>query len=199
METYNREKLYNRNVHLYLESNPNPNSLKFVVNFMLVPEGKSYDFPDMASAQGAPLALEIFDSFPFVERVFYMSNFITITKSNDVAWDDIKEDLKAFIKNYIEEDKPLLEVENEDHATEHVDESEVEVKIKGILEEYIRPAVEQDGGAITFHSYHDGIVKVVLQGSCSGCPSSMFTLKAGIENLLKRFIPEVTSVEAING
>ncbi len=199
METYNREKLYNRNVHLYLESNPNPNSLKFVVNFMLVPEGKSYDFPDMASAQCAPLALEIFDSFPFVERVFYMSNFITITKSNDVAWDDIKEDLKAFIKNYIEEDKPLLEVENEDHATEHVDESEVEVKIKGILEEYIRPAVEQDGGAITFHSYHDGIVKVVLQGSCSGCPSSMFTLKAGIENLLKRFIPEVTSVEAING
>lgn len=199
MENFNRDSLYNRNVHIYLESNPNPNSLKFVVNFMLVPEGKSYDFPDMASAQGAPLALELFDTFPFVERVFYMSNFITVTKSADVEWDDIKNNIKEFIKNYIESDQPLLEEVDENIEVAPVDGSELEMKIKGILEEYIRPAVEQDGGAISFHSYDEGVVRVLLQGSCSGCPSSIFTLKAGIENLLKRFIPEVKAVEAING
>jgi NFU1 iron-sulfur cluster scaffold homolog, mitochondrial len=198
MEKFDRDKLYNRNVHIYLESNPNPNSLKFVVNFMLVPEGKSYDFPDMASAQGAPLALELFDNFPFVERVFYMSNFVTVTKSADVEWDDIKDDIKKFIKDHIETDQPLLS--EEDLADEaSFDGPEVEMRIRGILEEYIRPAVEQDGGAISFHSYHDGVVKVLLQGSCSGCPSAIFTLKAGIENLLKRFIPEVKAVEALNG
>jgi NFU1 iron-sulfur cluster scaffold homolog, mitochondrial len=198
MENFKRDKLYNRNVHIYLESNPNPNSLKFVVNFMLVPEGKSYDFPDMASAQGAPLALELFDTFPFVERVFYMSNFITVTKSADVEWDDIKNNIKDFIKDYIESDQPLLE-EDDENIEVAIDGSELEMKIRGILDEYIRPAVEQDGGAISFHSYEDGVVKVLLQGSCSGCPSSIFTLKAGIENLLKRFIPEVKAVEAING
>jgi NFU1 iron-sulfur cluster scaffold homolog, mitochondrial len=197
MENFKRDKLYNRNVHIYLESNPNPNSLKFVVNFMLVPEGKSYDFPDMASAQGAPLALELFDTFPFVERVFYMSNFITVTKSADVEWDDIKNNIKDFIKDYIESDQPLLE--EDENIEVAIDGSELEMKIRGILDEYIRPAVEQDGGAISFHSYEDGVVKVLLQGSCSGCPSSIFTLKAGIENLLKRFIPEVKAVEAING
>jgi NFU1 iron-sulfur cluster scaffold homolog, mitochondrial len=197
MENFKRDKLYNRNVHIYLESNPNPNSLKFVVNFMLVPEGKSYDFPDMASAQGAPLALELFDTFPFVERVFYMSNFITVTKSADVEWDDIKNNIKDFIKDYIESDQPLLE--EDENIEVAIDGSELEMKIRGILDEYIRPAVEQDGGAISFHSYEDGVVKVLLQGSCSGCPSSIFTLKAGIENLLKRFLPEVKAVEAING
>jgi len=195
METYNREKLYGRKAHLYLESNPNPNSLKFVANFMLVPEGKSYDFPDIQSAENAPLARELFDNFPFVERVFYMSNFITITKSQDVEWDDIKDPLKDFIRDYIESDKPLLNVD-EHHDDETEVGSEVEMKIRAILDDYVKPAVEQDGGAISFHSYHDGVVTVQLKGSCSGCPSSTFTLKAGIENLLKRFIPEVKSVVA---
>lgn len=195
MESYNREKLYGRKAHLYLESNPNPNSLKFVANFMLVSEGKSYDFPDSASAEKAPLAREIFDNFPFVERVFYMSNFITITKIQDVEWDDIKNPLKDFIGEYIESDKPLLDDE-EHHDEEAAEETEVEMKIRSILEEYVKPAVEQDGGAISFHSYQDGVVKVELKGSCSGCPSSVFTLKAGIENLLKRFIPEVQTVIA---
>lgn len=201
METYDKEKLYSRNVHIYLESNPNPNSLKFVVNFMLVPEGASYDFPDLESAANAPLASELFKNFPSVVRVFYMSNFVTITKKEEVEWEEIKHELKVFIKDYIEADKPLLneEAEQEPVQEEHEESSEVEVKIKGILEEYIKPAVEQDGGAIAFHSYDEGTVKVVLQGSCSGCPSSMITLKAGIENLLKRFIPEVQHVEALEG
>lgn len=201
METYDKERLYNRQVHIYLESNPNPNSLKFVVNFMLVPEGLSYDFPDAASAENAPLAKALFEKFTSVIRVFYMSNFITVTKKEEVEWIEIKDDIKHFIKEYIEADKPLLTETEEDESAEESgrEESEAEIKIKGILEEYIKPAVEQDGGAIAFHSYEDGVVKVLLQGSCSGCPSSIVTLKAGIENLLKRFIPEVQAVEALEG
>jgi len=195
METYDREKMYQRNVTVYLEANPNPNSLKFVVNFMLVPEGNNYDFPDAASAENAPLAQELF-KFPFVERVFYMSNFVTVTKSDSVEWAEIKDELRIFIKDYLDAEKPLLNEQAEETSKEAEEESEIEIKIKGILDEYIKPAVEQDGGAIGFHSFEDGVVKVNLQGSCSGCPSSMVTLKAGIENLLKRFVPEVQSVEA---
>lgn len=190
----------NKAVNLYLEANPNPNSLKFVANFMLVPEGKSYDFPDAASAKHAPLAKELF-GFEHVERVFYLSNFVTITKSNKVDWLEIQNDLKAHIKSYLESDKPLLTEQYQEVAEETVSENakqgtEVEEKIKQILEEYIKPAVEQDGGAISFHSYNDGIVKVLLQGSCSGCPSATITLKAGIENLLKKMIPDVKEVVA---
>lgn len=195
METI-KEKNQDKKVHIYLESNPNPNSLKFVVNFMLVPDGESYDFPDEASAEHAPLARELFD-FEHIKRVFYMSNFITVTKSDEVAWIDIQEDIKEYIKSYLEEGKPVLV--NEAFASGSAineDDSETAKKIKGILDEYIRPAVEQDGGAISFHSFDQGVVKVLLQGSCSGCPSSTVTLKAGIENLLKTMLPEVKAVEA---
>lgn len=196
MDTLDRDKLYQRNVNIYLEANPNPNSMKFVVNYMLLPEGESYDFPDQESASNAPLAHELFN-FDYIRRVFYMSNFITITKMEDVAWHEVKDELKNFIKLYLEADKPIINEEAQSTGQEISEEdSEVEIKIKTILEEYIKPAVEQDGGAITFHSFHDGVVKVLLQGSCSGCPSSTVTLKAGIENLLKRMIPEVKEVEA---
>jgi len=182
-------------VTIYLEANPNPNSLKFVANFMLVSEGKSYDFPDVVAAKSAPLANELF-KFDYVTRVFYMSNFITVTKSQTVEWAEIQEELKSFIKNYIESDQPLLSHEEEDVKEFTEDETDMDHKIKEILEEYVQPAVEQDGGAISFHSYQDGVVKLLLQGSCSGCPSSTITLKAGIENLLKRMIPEIKAVEA---
>jgi Fe-S cluster biogenesis protein NfuA len=185
-----------KNVHIYLESNPNPNSLKFVVNEMLIPDGMSFDFPDAESAENAPLAKELF-TYPFVDRVFYMSNFITVTKTNDVEWLEIQQVLKQHIKTFLESGKFIIEIsEPEEASTEG--ETETVKKIKTILEEYIRPAVEQDGGAITFHSFKDRIVKVRLQGSCSGCPSSMVTLKAGIENLFQRMMPEeVSAVEAI--
>jgi len=182
-------------VTIYLEANPNPNSLKFVADFMLVSEGKSYDFPDVVAAKSAPLANELF-KFDYVTRVFYMSNFITVTKSQTVEWAEIQEELKSFIKNYIESDQPLLSQEEEDVQEYTEDETDMDHKIKEILEEYVQPAVEQDGGAISFHSYQDGVVKLLLQGSCSGCPSSTITLKAGIENLLKRMIPEIKAVEA---
>ena len=181
-------------VTIYLEANPNPNSLKFVANFMLVPEGKNYDFPDVVAAKSAPLANELF-KFDYVTRVFYMSNFITVTKSQTVEWAEIQEELKSFIKNYLELDQPLLSQENQVKESAE-DETEMDHKIKEILEQYVQPAVEQDGGAISFHSYQDGVVKLLLQGSCSGCPSSTITLKAGIENLLKKMIPEIKAVEA---
>jgi Fe-S cluster biogenesis protein NfuA len=184
-----------KNISIYLESNPNPNSLKFVVNEMLIPDGISFDFPNSASAGNAPLALELFN-YPFVDRVFYMSNFITVTKKEDVEWLEIQNTIKDHIKNFLESGKYIIEVK-EETAESAEEETETVKKIKSILEEYIRPAVEQDGGAITFHSFHDGIVKVKLQGSCSGCPSSMVTLKAGIENLFVRMMPgEIKSVEA---
>jgi NFU1 iron-sulfur cluster scaffold homolog, mitochondrial len=185
-----------KNVHIYLESNPNPNSLKFVVNEMLVPEGLSFDFPDRDSAGVSPLAQELFD-FPFVDRVFFMSNFITVTKKEDIDWLEIQQQLKEYIKQYLEAGKFIIEFNEADTAPAE-EETDTIRKIKAILEEYIRPAVEQDGGAITYHSFQEGIVKVRLQGSCSGCPSSTVTLKAGIENLFKRMLPgEVLAVEAL--
>lgn len=185
-----------KHIHIYLESNPNPNSLKFVVNEMLVPEGMSFDFPDVASAKNAPLAQELFE-YPFVDRVFYMSNFITVTKKGDVEWLEIQSVLKDHIRRFLESGRFIIEVNDEPGAAAE-EETETVRKIRTILEEYIRPAVEQDGGAITYHSFRDGIVKVRLQGSCSGCPSSMVTLKAGIENLFKRMMPdEIHGVEAL--
>jgi len=185
-----------KNIHIYLESNPNPNSLKFVVNEMLVPEGMSFDFPDAASAEEAPLAKELFE-YPFVERVFYMNNFVTVTKNEDSEWLEIQDSLKKHIQSFLESGKLILDVKVPASATGE-EETETIKKIKTILDEYIRPAVEQDGGAITYHSYANKRVTVTLQGSCSGCPSSTVTLKAGIENLFKKMMPEeVEEVEAL--
>lgn len=186
-----------KRIHLYLESNPNPNSLKFVVNEMLVPEGMSFDFPDALSAQDAPLAKELFE-YPFVDRVFYMSNFITVTKKESVEWLEIQDKLKKHIQAFLESDKLILDQKAPEAGEGSEYDSETVIKIKTILDEYIRPAVEQDGGAITFHSFKEGVVTVNLQGSCSGCPSSTITLKAGIENLFQRMMPDdVKSVEAL--
>jgi Fe-S cluster biogenesis protein NfuA len=136
-------------------------------------------------------------TYPYVDRVFFASNFVTITKKDDVEWLEIQSVLKDHIKKYLEAGKFIIEVNHEEDAVQE-EETETIKKIKAILEDYIRPAVEQDGGAITYHSFVDGIVKVRLQGSCSGCPSSMITLKAGIENLFTRMIPgEVKAVEAL--
>ncbi len=186
-----------RPVHIYMEANPNPNSLKFVVNFMLAGDGLSYDYPDMESAGNSPLARELFN-FASVDRVFVAANFVTVTKKDDVEWPEIQDFIRNHIKKYLEIGKLAVEVDafDKDPLFDEND-SETVKKIKGILDEYIRPAVEQDGGAIVFHSFHDGVVKVLLQGSCSGCPSSTVTLKAGIQNLLTRMLPdEVKEVEA---
>ncbi len=196
METYNRDKMYNRAVNLYMEANPNPNSLKFVANYMLVEEGTSYDYPDLESARKAPLALELF-KFDYVERVFYMSNFVTVTKSPDVEWLEVQDEIRQLITQHLQEEKPLLIDDSEaSDDSNDIDSTSLESKIKNVLDEYVRPAVEMDGGAIQFHSFENGVVKLLLQGACSGCPSSTITLKSGIENLLKRMVPEVKEVLA---
>ncbi len=188
------------NLNIYIESNPNPNSLKFVTNIMLVDEGIVKDYPDIQSAEDSPLAKKLFH-FNYVKRVFIMSNFITITKSEKFSWEEIKLDLRDFIKKYIEEEKEIISKAKKQSSVKSESESEsesnnIDEKIKNILEEYIKPAVEQDGGAIDFESFDNGRVTVSLKGACSGCPSSTLTLKSGIENLLKRFIPEVKEVVA---
>jgi len=195
METYDKDQLYKRQVNLYIETNPNPNAMKFVANFMMFNDGESYDFADPNAASASPLASALFE-FSFVDRVFFMSNFITITKKDGFAWEEIGNELKSFIKDYLEAEKPFFEDADTKAETKKEEESETVTRIKEILEEYIKPAVEQDGGAIIFDSYEKGTVKVLLQGSCSGCPSSILTLKAGIENLLKSMLPEIQAVEA---
>ena len=186
-------------VTIYTESNPNPNSLKFVANFMLVPEGVSRDYPSIEDTHEAPLAKEIFENFSYVTRVFYMSNFVTVTKNEETEWFEVKNEIQQFIKSHLEADKPVLTEKIEQTLDEQLTGDDAIAKIKGVLEEYIRPAVEMDGGAIAFHSFEEGTVKVLLQGSCSGCPSSTVTLKSGIENLLKRMVPEVKEVVAEEG
>jgi len=188
-------------VTIYVESNPNPNALKFVANFMLLPEGLHFDYPDIQSASNSTLAQELF-TFPFVTRVFIMSNFVTVTKDDQTDWEEVKTGIKAHIIHYLDAEKDAVDIsQNSEEVKEKSSENESDIvaNIKSILAEYIRPAVEQDGGAIAFESFEDGLVKVVLQGACSGCPSSTLTLKAGIENLLKRMVPEVKQVEAVNG
>jgi NFU1 iron-sulfur cluster scaffold homolog, mitochondrial len=190
-------------ISIYTEYTPNPQSMKFVANIMLVEDGKILEFTDQAQTKDAPLANKLFQ-FPFVKSVFISANFVTITKIDGLEWEDISVELKDFIRNYISSGKPVLGGTNslEQKVVElnsPVATSPLDQKIIDILDEYIKPAVEQDGGAISFKSYENGRVNVILQGSCNGCPSSTMTLKAGIEGLLKRFIPEVKEVVAVGG
>ena len=194
--------MYPQPIFVYTEQSPNPNSMKFVLNFELVPEGLSFDYPDVATAmadgKASPLAADLFQ-FPHVQRVFIASNFVTITKDEATDWGTVLYDTKTFLKIYFDQNQPIFANQTVDSNTTLVDtDTETIRKIKAVLDQYVRPAVESDGGAINFHSFDEqsGTVKVMLQGSCSGCPSSTITLKAGIENLLTRMVPEVKTVLA---
>ncbi|PWJ43957.1 NifU family protein [Sediminitomix flava] len=197
-EEFNREKLYDHTITIYTEANPNPNSMKFMLSFMLIKNGDTFDFPDLEAAKISPLATELFEKFDFIERIFYMSNFITITKKEEVVWNEVIPQMKEYLTEYFREKKPVFDESKEVAEDGSEDDTEAIKMIKSVLEEYIKPAVEMDGGAIQFHSFDEesGVVKVLLQGSCSGCPSSTITLKAGIENMLKRMVPTVKEVVA---
>ena len=188
-------------ISIYTEMTPNPETMKFVANKLLYP-GKSIDFPDIESAKPSPLATELF-GFPFVKAVFIASNFVTLTKTSDTEdWQDVIPSIRQFLKEYLEEGKPVVNEEEvasmktESSNAVAADDDDVVKRIKELLDNYVRPAVEMDGGAIQFKSYEDGTVNLAMQGSCSGCPSSMITLKAGIEGMMKRMIPEVKEVVA---
>lgn len=185
----------NKVVEVYTEMTPNPETMKFVADINLY-AGNSADFADEQSAKVSALATELF-GFPFVKGVFIMNNFVTVTKSQETDWMDVSLSLRDFIKNYLEEGKEIISPDYKPahHAEQHSEEVVV-AKIKEMLDNYVKPAVEMDGGAIQFKSFRDGKVELMLQGSCSGCPSSMITLKAGIEGLLKRMVPEVQEVVA---
>jgi NFU1 iron-sulfur cluster scaffold homolog, mitochondrial len=196
-------------VTVYAEMTPNPSTMKFVANKHLLGTGDSAEFQTMASAKGySPLAEELFQ-LPFVQAVFIASNFVTITKTDNLSWDFITMELREFIRNWIADGKDILvmmppkvaaESENSTEAPKKVFAvSEYDEAICDLLDEYVRPAVANDGGAIDFRGFEDGVVTVVLKGSCSGCPSSTATLKGGIENLLKQHLPEVKEVVAENG
>ena len=191
------------NYSIYAESTPNPAVMKFVSNRILVSENLEILSPE--DARQMPIASAIFN-FPFVKGLFISGNFIAITKNASAKWDDIAMQLRVFITNFLnKEGKEGLEIIEEKMIKEAeqkiekqvVNFSEMEKKIAAILEEYIRPAVESDGGFISLKSFKDGVVSVVLKGACSGCPSSSLTLKQGIEGLLtQRFPNQIKEVVA---
>ncbi len=193
-------------VSIYAEMTPNPATMKFVANKHLLGTGDSAQFNSKAEAKGySPLAEELFN-LPFVNGVFIASNFVTITKTDNLSWDFITMELREFIKNWIEDGKDILvmmppiapQSTDESKPTKTYEPSELDDAIRACLDEYVAPAVANDGGAIDFLGYENGTVNVLLKGSCSGCPSSTATLKGGIETLLKQHFPEVEEVVAEN-
>jgi Fe-S cluster biogenesis protein NfuA len=177
------------NITVYTESTPNPATMKFIVNKLLI--NGSVDYATKESADTSKFASELY-KFNFVNGVFFASNFVTVTKTEDAIWADIEPILKEFVKGAVESDY-TVQVNAQEEDVNFVG-TEVEIKIQQILNDYVKPAVEQDGGAISFKSFNEGIVTVELRGSCSGCPSSTITLKSGIQSLLQRMVPEVKEV-----
>ena len=194
-------------VTVYSELTPNPETMKFVANKSLLGPGDSVEFNSKADAKGySPLAEELFN-LPFVKGVFIASNFVAVTKTDNLSWDFITMELREFIRNWIADGKEILvampskvsEKKENTSSVKKYEVSEYDDAIRELLDEYVKPAVESDGGAIEFRGYKDGVVTVVLRGACSGCPSSTATLKGGIEQLLKQHLPEVKEVIAENG
>lgn len=193
-------------ITVYGETTPNPSALKFVVSRMLT--RTAVEFKNIDQTASSPLAKELF-KFPYVKEIFIDENYISVTKYDINNWDEITLELRSYIKQFIENGGTVLEenfvqetLVEETKKTEDFDNLDVtSQKIINILEEYVKPAVAADGGNIAFESYNeeDKVVKVILQGACSGCPSSTFTLKSGIESLLKTMLNDDTIiVEAAN-
>lgn len=198
----------NKVIEVYAESTPNPAALKFVTGRILLGEGQ-VEYYNKQQAAISPLASQLFD-FSGVKSVFITGNFITIVKDNDADWYELMPIFREFIKSFLSSGEKVFlsnpinpSIGNTEGVKEEirqpVSEGEMESQIRSVLEEYVLPAVEQDGGHISFVSYDDGVVKVLLQGACSGCPSSTMTLKSGIENLLTRMVPGVKEVVAVEG
>jgi len=179
------------------ESTPNPATLKFLPGRDVMGAGGALDFPDAASAKRSPLAARLF-GLDDVERVYFGADFISVTKKSG-EWQHLKPAILGAIMEHFTSGAPLVDegatASNGDmHDAYDGEDAEIVSQIKELLDTRIRPAVAQDGGDITFHSFEDGTVYLHMRGSCSGCPSSTLTLQQGIENLLKHYIPEVTRV-----
>ena len=196
-------------VTVYSEMTPNPSTMKFVANKHLLLPGDSVEFKSLKEAKGySPIAEALFD-FPFVAGVFITANFVTVVKTDNVPWDFITMELREFVRAWLSEGKEVLikmpevisEEDQEGPANKKnkvYKKSEFDTQINELLEKYVKPAVENDGGAIEFLGFEEGVVTVLLKGACAGCPSSTATLKGGVENLLKQHLPEVKEVVAEN-
>ena len=191
------KKEKNNPISIYTESTPNPSVLKFVSNKLIVED--SFEFNNIDEAQEVEFVKKLFE-FSYIKSIYISKNFVSITKYDLKNWDEVTLELRNFIKNYLEINE--INFKRKEVETEKIDLDETSKKIISILDEYIKPAVSSDGGNILFDSYDKDkkLVKVILQGACSGCPSSTVTLKNGIENMLKEMLSDkVNSVEAING
>ena len=197
------KKIDNTPVELYFEGTPNPASYKLLTSRTLVPSDQPFDFIPPVNAQEAPLPAALFKHFPLT-RIFIMHNFITVTCANAQVFEEVAPQLIDFVKQYLEASGTVLETQLTAKAQANTptpaknskEEHAITEQIKQVLDEYVKPAIARDGGAITFHSFVDGVVRLNLQGACSGCPSATITLQAGIEQLLKSMIPQVQKVEA---
>lgn len=194
-------------LNIYAESTPNPAIMKFVANILLVPDEKSFEIGPDDDLSAFPLAARLF-SFPFITRVYMTSNFLSLSKSDGIDWNDVFHELREFIYNYIVTGHPIIKFEDLPQASNSKDEdpkeelvharasTDIEKEIVAILDEYVKPAVESDGGNILFRSYSNGKLTLSLRGACNGCPSSTITLKNGIQNIFQRMLPEVKEVVA---
>lgn len=183
---------------IYTEITPNPSSLKFVTDQILIKKGTADFASEEADLIDAPIVQKLFN-FTFVEGVFIGKNFVTITKNTNFTWEEVIPVVKDFLKSYFASEQAILTGKYlvEDEENTEIDESEIEKTIRKMIDDTVRPAVAMDGGDIIYQGFEDGVVKLRLQGSCSGCPSATITLKSGIEALLTRMIPEVKSVVAV--
>ncbi|MEZ5796093.1 MAG: NifU family protein [Paracoccaceae bacterium] len=179
------------------ESTPNPATLKFLPGQTVLEMGTA-DFPDAEAAARSPLARRIFASGG-VTGVFFGTDFVTVTKAEDVDWQHIKPAILGAIMEHYQSGAPVIEGEQSGggHAEHSGEDADIVRQIKELLDTRVRPAVAQDGGDITFHGFDRGVVYLHMQGACAGCPSSTLTLKMGIENLLRHYIPEVTEVRPV--
>ena len=183
------------------ESTPNPATLKFLPGREVMGEASVADFPDAAAAERSPLARALF-THGDVKRVFFGSDFIAVTKSDASDWRHLKPSILGAIMEHFTRDLPLIESAAEEAADEEnysEDDAEVVAQIKELIDTRVRPAVANDGGDIIFKAFDgaSGVVSLHMRGSCAGCPSSTMTLKNGIENMLRHYIPEVTAVESV--
>lgn len=180
------------------ESTPNPATMKFLPGQDVMPSGTA-DFTDAEGAKASPLADRLF-GLGDIEGVFFGSDFVTVTKSEAVEWNHIRPSVLGAIMDHFTSGAPLM-AEGAENATGHAaaadDDDPLVVQIKDILDTRVRPAVAQDGGDIVFHGFEEGVVYLNMIGACAGCPASTATLKNGVENLLKHFVPEVQEVRAV--
>jgi len=192
-----KEKTVIKDVQLSVQMTPNPNTIKFMVNLDLVEKGP-YDFPTPQTAKHSPLANLIFE-IPGISGVMIGNHFVSVSKISAVEWSEIAEPITETIKSHLGEEKTVIDPDYILQAPSHGERSfsEIEQKIIDILDHEIRPAIAMDGGDVSFHSFQDGVVTLRLQGACSSCPSSVLTLKMGIENRLREEIPEVLDVVQI--